>query len=155
MRKTIASKISSNFLDLPAFTYLGETFQPYRQFTKKELKGCIGRSTGFHSKNDRAVDKLNFVTNDYNYNEFYKAAKEVGADQCDIFLWHGKQIIPCSYELFYLSGEAPYKNEKEIEHEKKIKLIKRQIKYQEDKIYKAKVKRDDLVFELHKLNNIL
>lgn len=153
MRKTIASKISSNFLDLPAFTYLGETFQPCRQFTKKELKGCIGRSTGFYS--DNVIHKLNYVTNKYNYNEFYKAAKEVGADQCDIFLWHGKQIIPCSYELFYLSGEAPYKNEKEIEHEKEIKRIKRQIKFQEDKIYKAKVKRDDLVFELSELNKII
>lgn len=145
-----------SFMDLPTFTYLGETFQPCRQFTKKELKGnCLGRGTGFHNQNERAVDKLNFVTNDYNYNEFYKVAREVGANQCDIFLWHGKQIIPCSYELFYLSGETAYKNEKEIEHEKKIKQIKRQIKYQEDKIYKAKVKRDDLVFELNGLNKVI
>ena len=150
MRKIIFDK-------LEAFTYLGEAFKPFRQFTKKELSGAansIGNYTGISSYQNQ-YQTLRFVTKDYNYNEFYNAAKNVGAEECDIFLWHDKKVIPCGNEVFYLSGEVPYKNEKVIQHEKYINLLEKTIKRQELKIENAKKVVNQLIEELKELKKLI
>lgn len=80
-----------------SFNFLGKTFIPKRQFTKREENvglRIVGRSTGIGNYEWSKVKG-------WNYEKFYIEAKKAGAGEIDIFLLDGKEVIPCENELFY------------------------------------------------------
>lgn len=79
------------------FKYLGYSFKPVRQFTEKEEKLGLRLPISYLSKK-----RLNVLgkDNQFNHDAFYNAAKQVNADQLDIFeMADGTLVIPCSYTL--------------------------------------------------------
>lgn len=79
------------------FKYLGYTFTPVRQFTEKE--NALGLRLPI-SHLDKPRLNVNGKDNQFNHDDFYKAAKTANADQIDIFEMADETlVIPCSYTL--------------------------------------------------------
>lgn len=83
------------------FEYNGLTLKPLRTLPDGFNFFDVMRRTksvGIDNYNNDQT-RLNF-----NYDDFYSAAKKAGAEAVDIFLLlgEGKEVIPCSNELFEL-----------------------------------------------------
>ena len=84
--------------DLSEFTYKSLKFTPLRQFKPYEDFRFISKrlqSIGIH--NNPSIK--GGVIRDWDYDEFYKAAGDSN-EEVDIFLFDGKQVVPCEGELF-------------------------------------------------------
>jgi len=80
------------------FKYLYRTFTPVRRFTKSEEAAGIKlplKSTG--------IGNYDWCqTNTWDHTKFYERAQKAGAGDYDVFLFHGKEVVPCENELFFL-----------------------------------------------------
>ncbi|SEC63971.1 hypothetical protein SAMN04489761_3483 [Tenacibaculum sp. MAR_2009_124] len=79
------------------FKYNGLEFQPFRQLNKQERNKELRLelvSIGINSYDNASIQ--------YNYDDFYKQAKKVGAQKIDVFLYDGIKVVPCTNELFEL-----------------------------------------------------
>lgn len=80
-----------------SFKYLGYTFTPVRQFTSEE--SALGFRLPLSYLDKRRLD-VNGKDNQFNYDDFYKAAKTVGAGEIDVFKMNNSLlVVPCSYTL--------------------------------------------------------
>jgi len=85
------------------FHYLGMEFTPLRQFNKQEKEIGLSlpmRTIGISNYDKELMPIHTRISAKWNYEAFYAEAKKVGADKIDIFMWQGKQVIPCGNELF-------------------------------------------------------
>lgn len=87
-----------------SFIYNGLKITPKRKFTRSESASGIHlpfSSIGVSNYQD--VAHLNRKKDiEYNYNEFYKAAKRAGGQEYDVFEYKGMEVVPCANELFQL-----------------------------------------------------
>ena len=74
-----------------AFTYEGLEFTGFKQ-----LKG----KSGDFDQISKRISKSYLSPENWNIQEFYKAAKQVEADDYDLFKVNGKTVLPAQNELF-------------------------------------------------------
>lgn len=79
---------------MPTFVYNEMTFEPVRQFTKKENK--LGLKLPFRSIG------ISTYKNNYDYDQFYQQAASIDAGNIDVFKCDKGLVVPCSNELFGL-----------------------------------------------------
>jgi hypothetical protein len=90
--------MSTTIEKLPAFEYLGHTFEPYsRQDGSQWLIDYIGDSLGYR-KFERSESRR-FAPIGYDHTDFYKAASKVGAGRHNIFLLDGWEVVPTNNDL--------------------------------------------------------
>lgn len=86
------------------FYYLGFKFWPKRQFTKSEKDDGIRlpglRSIGISNYKGDMYKVQNHISAEWNYDDFYKAAKKAGAGKIDVFIMNMTIVVPCQNELF-------------------------------------------------------
>lgn len=104
--EAIASQTQQIF---KSFIYLGKRFTPVRQFTASE--DALGlrlplRSIGISNYKGGIFTVANHISDQYDYDTFYKKAKSVGAGEIDVFLTSISgdkiEVVPCTNELFRL-----------------------------------------------------
>ncbi len=78
---------------MKSFTYLGLEFTP-----EATLKG---KETSFYNITKRISCNLKDTPNGWNYNKFYKVAKEHGCGDFDTFKVNGKNRMPGNYLFYY------------------------------------------------------
>lgn len=87
------------------FNYNGFTFEPIRQFNEKENAMDFGQFIKKLTDHDWQ-NEAQFCRNRWNYDDFYKAAKNVGGGEMDIFLCleNRKLYVPSAPELYIFTG---------------------------------------------------
>lgn len=92
------------------FNYNGFTFEPIRQFNKKENAMDFWTFTSRFLKSDLDNKKhfSKYEGGNYEYSAFYKCANASGAEEIDIFKCkeNGKLYVPGANELFIFTGQA-------------------------------------------------
>jgi hypothetical protein len=80
------------------FKYLYRTFTPVRRFSEREQAEGIRlplRSTG--------IGRYAWCQpNTWDHEKFYEKARKAGSGNYDVFLYHGKEVVPGENELFFL-----------------------------------------------------
>ena len=84
------------------FIYNGMRLTPLRELTQSEVnQGLKLPFTSIGVSNYQNVPHLNRQTDiPYNYINFYVKAKLAGAENIDVFLYKGMEVVPCTNELF-------------------------------------------------------
>lgn len=84
---------------MQGFIYNGLRVVPKRKLTREE--NSLGINLPLSSL---GVSNYDFRPNDtpWDYDEFYKVAKENGSGDMDVFICKGVEVIPGTNELFHL-----------------------------------------------------
>lgn len=88
-----------------AFTYLGFTLTPVKLIGQKERDLIFRTCSSIGISNYKDIDSKNYRSGDYNYEQFYQAARQADA-AADVFILNERGlVVPCANELFAINKE--------------------------------------------------